>query len=92
MHNWNISYVSNNCFFLDAGVGNVDVAIVDPHGHKDTIRPVVTQRSEVSWYVEYTPKDEGLHSINVFFAGNAIPNSPYGVGVSPGKRKGERFM
>ena len=25
----------------------------------------------------------GLHSVNVFFAGNPIPDSPYGVRVSP---------
>ena len=68
----------------DAGMGNVDVAIVDPHGHKDTVRPTVTKKNEITWLVEYTPVDEGLHSINVFFAGQAIPNSPYGVGVAPG--------
>ena len=81
-------YVCHNTtaipYISDAGTGVVDVAIVDPHGHKDSVRAVVSKRSEESWYVEYTPQEEGLHSINIFFAGKAIPNSPYGVGVSPG--------
>ena len=72
-----------NC--TDAGVGIVDVATLDPHGHKDTVRPMVTQRSEFVWYVDYTPKEAGLHSVNIFFAGKAIPHSPYPVGVSAGK-------
>ena len=66
-------------------MGNVDVAIVDPHGHKDAVRPMVSKKNEVTWYVEYTPLEEGLHSVNVFFSGQAIPNSPYGVGVAPGQ-------
>lgn len=69
---------------LDAGIGIVDVAILDPHGRKDAVRPTVIKRSEELWYVEYTPKEEGLHSVNVFFAGKAIPKSPFGVGVAPG--------
>lgn len=62
----------------------MDVAIVDPHGHKDAVKPVVSKRTEESWYVEYTPTEEGLHSVNIFFAAKAIPLSPYGVGVAPG--------
>lgn len=27
----------------------------------------------------------GLHSVNVFYAGKPIPNSPFGVRVAPGK-------
>ena len=67
-------------------MGNVDVAIVDPHNNKDAVRPTVTKRNEVTWLVEYTPVEEGLHSVNVFFIGKPIPGSPYGVGVAPGKR------
>ena len=46
---------------------------------------MVTKRSEFTWYVDYTPKEPGLHSVNIFFAGKAIPHSPYPVGVSSGK-------
>ena len=75
------------CFVVvDAGTGVVDVAVLDPHGRKDAIRPVIHKRSDALWYVEYTPTEEGLHSVNVFFAGKPIPKSPYGVGVAPGKK------
>jgi len=62
----------------------VDVAVLDPHGHKDTVKPLVVQKSDELWYIEYTAVEMGLHSVNVFFAGKAVPNSPFGVGVSPG--------
>ena len=85
------NYARDNCLivfmslFIDAGFGHVDVAILDPHGHKDTVKATVVKRSEESWYVEYKPKEEGLHSVNVFFAGKAVPGSPFGVGVSTGQ-------
>ena len=31
---------------------------------------------------DYMPTQLGVHSVNVFFAGNPIPNSPFGVKVS----------
>ncbi|CAH1784407.1 unnamed protein product [Owenia fusiformis] len=70
-------------FIKGAGKGSVEVVILDPHGHKDSIKPHIVQKSEEVYYVEYTPKEEGLHSVNIFFAGKPIPNSPYGVGVAP---------
>jgi len=68
----------------DAGIGIVDVVILDQQGNKDTCRPIITKKSEELWIVEYTATVEGLHSINVFFAGKSIPNSPIGVGIAPG--------
>jgi len=65
-------------------MGAVDVAILDPHGNKDTARPTITQKADGVWSVEYSATTPGLHSVNVFFAGKAIPNSPFGVVVSPG--------
>lgn len=35
------------------------------------------------WRCEYASHLTGLHSINVFYAGNPIPNSPFPVKVSP---------
>jgi len=67
----------------NAGIGVVDVVILDQQGNKDTCRPVMTKKSEDHWIVEYAPTVEGLHSVNIFFAGKAIPRSPFGVGVSP---------
>jgi len=69
---------------IDAGMGTVDVAILDPHGHKDTARPTITQKADGVVLVEYAATTPGLHSVNVFFAGKSIPNSPFGVVVSPG--------
>ena len=60
------------------------MAVLDPHGHKDTVKPLVVQKSDELWYIEYTAVEIGLHSVNVFFAGKVVPNSPFGVGVSPG--------
>jgi filamin len=66
-------------------MGVVDVVILDPHGHRDTTRPTITQKSDGVFLVEYYPTQPGLHSVNVFFAGKAIPNSPFGVGITPGR-------
>uniref|UniRef100_A0A1I8HJV6 Filamin-A n=1 Tax=Macrostomum lignano TaxID=282301 RepID=A0A1I8HJV6_9PLAT len=66
-----------------AGPGNVDCVILDPHGQRDTIKPRVTHTGQDDVYlVEYTPREEGLHSVNVFFAGQQIPGSPFGVDVA----------
>jgi len=66
------------------GAGVVDVGIVDPKGAKNTVRPVITKKSPDLWYVEYTAFIPGLHSVNVFFAGKQINNSPFPVGVAAG--------
>jgi len=68
------------------------VAIVDPRGHKDTIKPVVSKKSDELWYVEYTAQIEGLHSVNVFYSAKAIPGSPFGVGVSPGEYNNQHYI
>uniref|UniRef100_A0A0B7BJS8 Calponin-homology (CH) domain-containing protein n=1 Tax=Arion vulgaris TaxID=1028688 RepID=A0A0B7BJS8_9EUPU len=68
-----------------AGKGTIDVAILDPHGHRDKVRPAINPIAdkEGSYLVEYVPMEPGLHSVNVFFTGRQIPGSPYGVSVSP---------
>ncbi|VDK34571.1 unnamed protein product [Taenia asiatica] len=66
-----------------AGEGIADCVILDPQGRQDVIKPNITRQSEDNYLVEYTPKVEGLHSVNVFFAGQQIPNSPFGVMVGP---------
>ncbi|CAH8505758.1 unnamed protein product [Schistosoma turkestanicum] len=72
-----------NIFTAAAGPGNADCVILDPHGRRDTIKPLITRQGEDNYLVEYTPKDEGLHSVNVFYAGQQILNSPFGVMVGP---------
>ncbi|XP_071141424.1 filamin-C-like isoform X30 [Mytilus edulis] len=72
-------------FTKKAGKGNVDVVILDPHGRKDTIRPSINlapgKEKEGIYLVEYVALETGLHSVNVYFAGQQIPKSPFGVGV-----------
>ncbi|XP_048239132.1 filamin-A-like isoform X3 [Haliotis rufescens] len=68
-----------------AGNGKVDVVILDPHGRKDTVKPSIqaVPGKQGVFLVEYIAMVSGLHSINVFFSGNQIPKSPFGVNVSP---------
>ena len=63
----------------------MDVAIVDPHGNREAVRPrIVRQPGDQSTYLaEYTPREEGLHQVHVWFAGQPIPSSPFPVGVAP---------
>ncbi|XP_052680465.1 filamin-C-like isoform X8 [Crassostrea angulata] len=72
-------------FTKKAGKGSIDVVILDPHGRKDTIRPSISPvpGKEGTYLVEYIAMEQGLHSINIMFAGQQIPKSPYGVNVSP---------
>ena len=71
---------------LGAGQGSVDVVIVDPQGNRAAIRPRITKQPDApdTYRVEYTPREPGLHAVNIYFAGQAIPNSPFSVGVGPG--------
>ena len=70
-----------------AGKGTVDVAILDPHGHKDKVRAAISPvvGKDGTYLVEYTAIEPGLHSVNVFFSGTQIPGSPFGVNVAPGQ-------
>ena len=61
------------------------MGVVDPMGRKDLIKPMIARKTDDNWYVEYTPLVEGMHSVNVFFAGKPITSSPYPVFVSHGK-------
>uniref|UniRef100_A0A0B7BLG3 Calponin-homology (CH) domain-containing protein n=1 Tax=Arion vulgaris TaxID=1028688 RepID=A0A0B7BLG3_9EUPU len=68
-------------FTKPAGKGTVDVAILDPNGQKDKVKPTITPvpGKEGTYRVEYTALVPGLHSVNIFFNGIQIPGSPYGV-------------
>lgn len=63
-----------------------EVIILDPAGFKNTVPVKLRQISPDNWRCEYVSTTVGLHSINVFFAGQPIPGSPYGVRVSPGNQ------
>lgn len=71
-------------FAQDAGRGTPEVIILDPKGNKDSVPLKILPTDEPDVYkCEYVATVLGLHSVNVFFAGNPIPHSPFGVKVSP---------
>lgn len=59
------------------------MVILDPAGHKTTVPAQLHNLAPGKWRCEYTPLVVGLHSVNVFYAGRAIPQSPFGVRVAP---------
>uniref|UniRef100_V5GPF5 Filamin-A n=1 Tax=Anoplophora glabripennis TaxID=217634 RepID=V5GPF5_ANOGL len=67
----------------NAGPGGVEVIILDPSGNKNSVPVKIRQTNPDLWRCEYLSPIVGLHSVNIFFAGQPIPNSPYGVRVSP---------
>lgn len=60
-----------------------EVIILDPSGNKNSVPVKVRQTSPDVWRCEYLSAVVGLHSVNIFFAGQPIPNSPFGVRISP---------
>lgn len=67
----------------NAGKGVPEVIILDPAGNKNSVPVRVRQTSPDIWRCEYLSPTVGLHSVNIFFAGKPIPNSPIGVRVAP---------
>ncbi|XP_025198820.1 filamin-A isoform X2 [Melanaphis sacchari] len=66
----------------DAGKGVPEVIILDPAGRENTI-PVKLKKEPNGVYIcDYTPVVQGVHSVNVFFANQPVPLSPFAVGVS----------
>lgn len=66
----------------------MQVIILDPAGHKTTVPAKLRQIENDVWRCEYMSHLQGLHSVNVFYAGKPINNSPFGVRVAPGKLDG----
>lgn len=66
-------------------MGNIEVIIVDGHGHKDTCKPRISKSSETTYYVEYMTKETGRYSVHIYFAGKEIPLSPYTVMIDARK-------
>lgn len=78
-----LSYFPIVYYRIDAGKGVPEVIILDPTGNKHSVPVKVRQTSPDVWRCEYISSKIGLHSVNIFFAGVAIPKSPFGVRVSP---------
>lgn len=79
--------VSKPTFFdiltKDAGRGTPEVIIIDPANHKTSVAAKVRQIENDVWRCEYVSALTGLHSVNVFYAGKPIPNSPFPVKIAP---------
>jgi hypothetical protein len=76
--------IINDLKIVDTGRGVPEVIILDPAGLKTTVPVKLRQISPDLWRCEYVSPELGLHSVNVFFAGQPIPDSPFGVRVSAG--------
>ena len=74
-------------FAKGAGKGAPEVIILDPKGKKDSVPIRITPHEDEPeiFRCDYVATMIGLHSVNVFFAGNPIPGNPFGVRVSPAR-------
>uniref|UniRef100_A0A3P9I3H5 Filamin A, alpha (actin binding protein 280) n=1 Tax=Oryzias latipes TaxID=8090 RepID=A0A3P9I3H5_ORYLA len=64
-----------------AGVGEVEVVIMDPAGKKNTVTCNIEDKGNSSYRCTYKPTQEGQHTIFVTFAGGQISKSPFTVNV-----------
>lgn len=72
-------------FLSGAGVGEVEVMIMDPAGKKNTVTCSIEDKGNSSYRCTYKPTQEGQHTIYVTFAGGPISKSPFTVTVGEGK-------
>lgn len=72
-------------FLLGAGVGEVEVVIMDPAGKKNTVACSIEDKGNSSYRCTYKPTQEGQHTIYITFAGGQISKSPFTVNVGEGK-------
>uniref|UniRef100_A0A671QD91 Filamin-A-like n=1 Tax=Sinocyclocheilus anshuiensis TaxID=1608454 RepID=A0A671QD91_9TELE len=78
--------IANKTTYFDvytagAGVGEVEVVIMDPNGKKGTVECSVEDKGNSSYRCTYKPTQEGQHIIYITFAGGQISKSPYTVRV-----------
>ncbi|XP_038578999.1 filamin-A isoform X2 [Micropterus salmoides] len=78
--------IANKSTYFDvytagAGVGEVEVMIMDPAGKKNTVTCTIEDKGNSSYRCTYKPTQEGPHTIYVTFAGGQISKSPFTVTV-----------
>ncbi|XP_077470388.1 filamin-A isoform X1 [Stigmatopora argus] len=78
--------IANKSTYFDiytagAGVGEVDVVIMDPAGKKNTVTCNIEDKGNSSYRCTYKPTQEGQHVIYVTFAGGQINKSPFTVDI-----------
>ncbi|KAE8293044.1 Filamin-A [Larimichthys crocea] len=78
--------IANKSTYFDvytagAGIGEVEVVIMDPAGKKNTVTCTIEDKGNSSYRCTYKPTLEGQHTIYVTFAGGQISKSPFTVNV-----------
>ncbi|XP_062418891.1 filamin-A isoform X2 [Pungitius pungitius] len=78
--------IANKSTYFDvytagAGVGEVEVMIIDPAGKNNTVTCSIEDKGNSSYRCTYKPTQEGQHTIYVTFAGGQISKSPFTVTV-----------
>lgn len=68
-----------------------EVVVLDPSDAHKPIPSQLTPLGNGHYRVDYVAKEPGLHSVNVFFAGKPITNSPFGVQVAPSKKTNKQY-
>lgn len=71
-------------FLAGAGVGEVEVVIMDPAGKKNTVPCTIEDKGNSSYRCTYKPTQEGQHTLFITFAGGQISKSPFTVNVGEG--------
>uniref|UniRef100_A0AAZ3QHS0 Calponin-homology (CH) domain-containing protein n=1 Tax=Oncorhynchus tshawytscha TaxID=74940 RepID=A0AAZ3QHS0_ONCTS len=78
--------IANKTTYFDvytagAGVGEVEVVIMDPAGKKDVVVCQIEDKGNSMYRCTYKPTLEGAHTIYVTFAGGQISKSPFTVNI-----------
>uniref|UniRef100_A0A8K9VDI0 Calponin-homology (CH) domain-containing protein n=1 Tax=Oncorhynchus mykiss TaxID=8022 RepID=A0A8K9VDI0_ONCMY len=78
--------IANKTTYFDvytagAGVGEVEVVIMDPAGKKDVVVCQIEDKGNSLYCCTYKPTMEGAHTIYVTFAGGQISKSPFAVNI-----------
>ncbi|XP_034393211.1 filamin-A isoform X4 [Cyclopterus lumpus] len=78
--------IANKTTYFDvytagAGVGEVEVMIIDTAGKNTTVTCTIEDKGNSSYRCTYKPTQEGQHTIYVTFAGGQISKSPFMVTV-----------
>ncbi|KAM9510776.1 LOW QUALITY PROTEIN: filamin-A-like [Guaruba guarouba] len=64
------------------GGPHVKTRVSNPSGN--VTETFVEDRGDGTYHVEYTPYEEGLHTVDVSYAGSPVPHSPFRVAVTEG--------
>ncbi|XP_053908181.1 filamin-A isoform X1 [Cuculus canorus] len=65
-----------------AGGPHVKARVVNPSGN--STETFVEDRGDGTYHVEYTPYEEGVHTVEVSYGGSPVPHSPFRVPVTEG--------